>query len=374
MTPHDIDSALTLARTRRHFFRDCGVGVGVDGPRVAAARSRRRRRAGAQRPARAEEAALPAEGEGGHLPVHGRRAEPARTVRRRSRSCTNCTARRCPSRSSQGKRFAFIKGDAKLLGTQRKFAQGTASAAWTLSELLPHHREIVDDVCWLRGDEDGRLQPRPGEVLHQHRLAAVRPAEHGRVGHLRPRQRIATACRGSSCCNPARAGRAAGRRCWGSGFLPTRLPGRAVPAAGRARSSTSRRRRASTPKQQGEFVDAVRDLNKLRLDATGDPEIETRIAAYEMAYRMQTSAPELMDLGEGAAEDARHVRRRAGQAVASRPTACWPAGWSSAACGSCSSTTPTGTTTAADARTSTSRSTQICKRSRSGRAPRSSRT
>src|SRR5581483_1813596 len=47
---------------------------------------------------------------------------------------------------------------------------------------------------------------------------------------------------------------------------------------------------------QGEFVDAVKDLNKLRLEATGDQEIETRIAAYEMAYRMQTSAPELMDL------------------------------------------------------------------------------
>ena len=45
-------------------------------------------------------------------------------------------------------------------------------------------------------------------------------------------------------------------------------------------------------------MDAVNDLNKLRHDATGDPEIQTRIAAYEMAYRMQTSAPELMDLSK----------------------------------------------------------------------------
>jgi uncharacterized protein (DUF1501 family) len=51
-------------------------------------------------------------------------------------------------------------------------------------------------------------------------------------------------------------------------------------------------------KKQGEFVDAVNDLNKLRLGETGDPEIQTRIAAYEMAYRMQTSAPELMDLSK----------------------------------------------------------------------------
>ncbi|MBN9169828.1 MAG: DUF1501 domain-containing protein, partial [Microbacterium sp.] len=55
--------------------------------------------------------------------------------------------------------------------------------------------------------------------------------------------------------------------------------------------------RVST-KDQGEFVDAVNDLNKLRHDATGDAEIQTRIAAYEMAYRMQTSAPELMDLSK----------------------------------------------------------------------------
>jgi uncharacterized protein (DUF1501 family) len=48
--------------------------------------------------------------------------------------------------------------------------------------------------------------------------------------------------------------------------------------------------------KQGDFVAAVKDLNRFRFDATHDPEIETRIAAYEMAYRMQTSAPELMDL------------------------------------------------------------------------------
>ena len=70
---------------------------------------------------------------------------------------------------------------------------------------------------------------------------------------------------------------------------------------------------------------------------------------------MQTSAPELIDLSRGVAGDARPVRRRAGQAVASPTTACWPAGWSSAACASSSSTTPTGTTTAARARTSTKR-------------------
>ena len=86
---------------------------------------------------------------------------------------------------------------------------------------------------------------------------------------------------------------------------------------------------------------------------TGDPEIATRIAQYEMAFRMQTSVPELTDLSDepastfdlyGAdAQTARHVRRR---------TACSPGGWSNAACGSCSSIIAAGTSTAACRRTS----------------------
>ena len=98
---------------------------------------------------------------------------------------------------------------------------------------------------------------------------------------------------------------------------------------------------------QRDTLDALRSLNELHLGAVGDPEIATRINSFEMAYRMQSSAPELMDLVEGVEGDARDVRRRAGQVVATRTTACWPAGWSSAACASSSSSTRPGTTTAA---------------------------
>ena len=100
-------------------------------------------------------------------------------------------------------------------------------------------------------------------------------------------------------------------------------------------------------KKQGEFVEAVKDLNRLRLDAVGDPKIETRIAAYEMAYRMQTSAPELTDLSKEDKKTLEACTARRPASRPSRPTACWPGGWSNGACGSCSSTTPTGTTTAA---------------------------
>jgi uncharacterized protein (DUF1501 family) len=88
---------------------------------------------------------------------------------------------------------------------------------------------------------------------------------------------------------------------WGSGFLPTAYQG--VPFLSgpepilnlSAPPGVSRRR-------QEEFFAAVKDLNEQHLDTVGDPEISTRIAQYEMAYRMQTSAPELMDLKDESAE------------------------------------------------------------------------
>jgi len=82
---------------------------------------------------------------------------------------------------------------------------------------------------------------------------------------------------------------------WGSGFLPTLYQG--VPFLSGPEPILNISNPAGVnQQQQGEFFGAVRDLNSQRLDATQDPEIATRIAAYEMAYRMQTSAPELMDL------------------------------------------------------------------------------
>ncbi|MCB1089771.1 MAG: DUF1501 domain-containing protein, partial [Verrucomicrobiae bacterium] len=86
-----------------------------------------------------------------------------------------------------------------------------------------------------------------------------------------------------------------GNALWSAGFLPSSYQG--VPFRG---SGDPILNLASPPgidtQRQRDFVDVVGALNRDRLDATGDPEISTRIAAYEMAYRMQSSAPELMDL------------------------------------------------------------------------------
>ena len=97
---------------------------------------------------------------------------------------------------------------------------------------------------------------------------------------------------------------------------------------------------------QRDSLDAINALNQQHLDAVGDPEIATRINSFEMAFRMQASAPEAIDISQRAGAHPRAVRRRAGQAVVRQQRACWPGGWSSAACGSSSSSTKPGTSTA----------------------------
>ena len=80
-------------------------------------------------------------------------------------------------------------------------------------------------------------------------------------------------------------------------------------------------------------------------DAYGDPEIETRIAQYEMAYRMQTSVPDLMDLSKEPERSSRCTARNRASPAPTPPIACWRGGWPSATCGSSSSITAAGTST-----------------------------
>ena len=105
-----------------------------------------------------------------------------------------------------------------------------------------------------------------------------------------------------------------GKSCWGSGFLPTshqgvefRSSGEPVLFASNPEGVDAEVRRRS--------IAAINDLNRLHALDVRDPEIQTRIAAYEMAYRMQTSVPDLTDLGQGAGVDSRVVRHRTRKGV-----------------------------------------------------------
>ncbi|MCI0389210.1 MAG: DUF1501 domain-containing protein [Acidobacteria bacterium] len=198
-----------------------------------------------------------------------------------------------PESLVKGRRFAFLKGNETLLGSKRKFAQYGQSGMW-LSELLPFHRKIVDEVCWLRGMSTDVFNHGPAKLFMNSGFQAPgRPAFGAWVTY-------GLGCESSDLpgfvvLQSGPRGPRAGSTLWSSGFLPTSFQG--VPFRGKGdpilnlQSPTGLSR-----EQERDFYDTVGALNRARLDKTGDPEILTRLNAYEMAFRMQTSAPELMDL------------------------------------------------------------------------------
>lgn len=198
------------------------------------------------------------------------------------------------------KRFAFIKKDAKLLGTVRKFSRkGEAGAE--MSDLLPHLHSISDDLCIVKSMATDVFNHGPAKLF----VNTGSPQFSGRpsmgawitYGIGSESQNLP----GFVVLQSGIRGPRGGAALWGSGFLPTTYQG--VPF----RSGSEPILNLASPKgidstRQRQFVSAVNDLNQLRLAETADPEIATRISSYEMAYRMQSSAPELMDIsGETAA-------------------------------------------------------------------------
>jgi Protein of unknown function (DUF1501) len=199
-----------------------------------------------------------------------------------------------PESYVNGKRFAFIKPDAKLLGSVRKFAKYGESGA-ELSELLPHLSTVADDICLVKSMSTDVFNHGPAKLF----VNTGSPQFMGRpsmgawvtYGLGSESQNLP----GFVVLQSGPRGPRGGAPLWASGFLPTNFQG--VPL----RSGKEPILNLSNPAgidadRQRDFVSAVNDLNAMRHDVTSDPEIATRIASYEMAYRMQASAPELMDL------------------------------------------------------------------------------
>jgi hypothetical protein len=200
-----------------------------------------------------------------------------------------------PQSFIEGKRFAFMGSShgTNLLGTRREFKQHGRSGAW-VSELFPHTATMVDDITLVKSCATNLFNHAPAKLFMN--------TGSGQFG--RPSMGAwVTYGIGSECDNlpgfvvllSGPRGPRGGAVNWGSGFLPTSFQG--VPFRGGGEPILDLTSPAGvTPERQRQALDAIRDLNLRRAVETGDPEINTRIAAYEMAYRMQSSAPELIDL------------------------------------------------------------------------------
>ncbi|MCI0684306.1 MAG: DUF1501 domain-containing protein [Gemmataceae bacterium] len=281
-----------LALTRRHFFRDCSVGLGS-----MALASLLERDAAAQSPS----AANPLRPRPGHFPAKAKAViflfqcgGPSHLELFDHKPTLNrLDGQVVPASFTQGRRFAFIRPDAKLLGSKRRFARA-GRVGMNISELLPYHREIADDICLLQGMKTDVFNHGPAKVfLNTGSPQFGRPSMGSWVtyGIGSENQSLPAFVVLQSGPRGPRGGAAI----WSSGFLPTLYAG--VPfLRGPQPILDLATPPGIAPREQAQFIDAVRDLNRMRLGIVGDPEIETRIAAYETAFRMQTAAPEVMDL------------------------------------------------------------------------------
>ena len=150
-----------------------------------------------------------------------------------SRSSPSSTAHCRPPELIKGYRAAFIKPSSKLLGPKFKFARHGQSGT-ELSELLPHLADGRRRHRGRQGDGHRRVQPRARPDHDEHRRADLRPAEHGRLGHLRARQRVAGPAR-LRRLQHGQQGAERGQLELGQRLLADRLPGRPVPHQRRSR-------------------------------------------------------------------------------------------------------------------------------------------
>ena len=190
-------------------------------------------------------------------------------------------------------RFAFIKKEGvRLMGSPRTF-QRHGQCGTELSDLLPHIGSVADDIALIRGMHTTQFNHHPGQLLMncgsplfgRPTFGAWLNYGLGSEAENLPGYVVLTAGRGSS----------AGASAWTSGFLPTSYSGVLFRNTGDPVLNLSNPP-GITAEMQHLGLDAIGDLNRLRYKYVADPEIKSRIASYELAGRMQTSAPELMDL------------------------------------------------------------------------------
>jgi hypothetical protein len=211
---------------------------------------------------------------------------------------------RTPESLLNGERFAFITGVPRLLGSPYTFRRHGQSGA-SLSNLLPHLARVVDDLAIVRSVHTDQFNHAPAQIFMNTGHPIVgRPSMGAWLTYG-----LGTGSRdlpGFVVLLSGEKDPGAGNSCWSSGFLPTTYQGVEFRSNGEPVLSVANPDGIG-PEVRGRVVHTLTTLNRLRHQDVGDPEITSRIAAYELAYRMQTSVPELIDIArEPAAVHARY--------------------------------------------------------------------
>lgn len=203
-----------------------------------------------------------------------------------------------PADLLEGYRAAFIKPNSALLGGKFTF-QRHGQCGMELSEVLPYTAKIADQICLVRSLQTDAVNHAPGQILMntgseqfgRPSFGAWTVYGLGSESADFPGFVVLTSAKGTS----------GGASNYGSGFLPTTYGGVPFRSAGDPILYLSNPPGVDDQAQR-ESIDSLNRLNRLAADVYGDPQIAARIQSYELAYRLQVSAPELMDLSEETAE------------------------------------------------------------------------
>lgn len=199
----------------------------------------------------------------------------------------------CPDDFLKGRRFAFTSGVPKLLGSPREFRQYGEAGVW-MSDAIPHFHDIADDICVVNSMHTDQFNHAPAELLlltghpRQGRPSLGSWVTYGLGSENTDLPAFIVMI--SSGSQPS-----AGRNAWGSGFLPSVHQGVQCQSKGDPvvhvtnPPGLNRELRRKT-------LDALETINRAQHEEFGNPETLTRISQFELSYRMQASAPEVMDI------------------------------------------------------------------------------
>jgi hypothetical protein len=285
----------TRALTRRHFLKDCQAGLGTialssllsEGSRAAVPDA-------ADHPLAPRKPHFAAKAKN-VIYLHMSGAPPQQELFEHKPKLVEHHMQPCPEDWVKNQRFPFIKGHPKLLGSPYKFQQHGECGAW-VSELLPNFSSVVDQVAFIKSMHTDQFNHAPAELF----LYTGSP----QFGHAAMGSWITYGLGSENQDLPGfvvlisgGTDPTGGKALWSTGYLPSVYQGV------QCRTTGDPVLYVSNPKGMDREVrrrslDALKKLNELELAQFGDPETLTRISQYELAYRMQISVPDVMDISQ----------------------------------------------------------------------------
>jgi hypothetical protein len=278
--------------SRRWFFEQCGVGLGVAALHTLLAENGYAAPAPSADPLAPKTPPLPAKakhviflfmaGAPSHVELFDNKPQLAKF-----------DGTLPPPELLKGYRAAFINPNSKLMGPKFKFER-YGQTNTELAELLPHLGSVVDEVAIVKSMVTDAFNHAPGQLLmNTGTMQFGRPSMgawllYGLGSETRDLP-------GFVVFSSGKKGPSGGDSCWGNGFLPSFYQGVQFRSGGDPVLFLSNPPGVDTELQR-DSLDTIKQLNTMRLGATGDPEISTRINSFEMAFRMQAVAPKLMDI------------------------------------------------------------------------------